>query len=1103
MPLDNTIKKALVLGSGGIRIGQAGEFDYSGSQVLKALKEEGIYTILINPNIATIQTDPELSDRVYLLPINVKYVEEVIKKEKPDGILLAFGGQMALNVGVELKELGILDKYNLRVLGTPIEAIEATEDRDLFVKAMEESHVKVCKSQAVNSYHEALKAVKVIGFPCMIRVAYTLGGRGSGIVNNMKKFERMARKGLAQSRINQILIEESIWGWKEIEYEVVRDSEDNCFINCNMENFDPVGVHTGESLVISPSQTLTNEEYHMLRSASIRVIRNLGIIGECNIQYGLDPFSKEFRAIEVNARLSRSSALASKATGYPLAYIAAKLAIGYTLPELKNKITGITTACFEPALDYLVLKIPRWDLTKFQKVDRRIGSQMKSVGECMAIGRTFEEVLQKAIRMLDIGMKGFVANDLDPIDDINELKYALKNPTDLRVFRIAEAMKKGISIEEIYRLSRVDKWFLYKLKNIIDLERQLQDLELLETTDSEKRYWLERAKKYGFSDGQIAKIMAVDTIFIRQMRRRLGLHPYVKRIDTLAAEWPAITNYLYLTYNASEHDIDFEKENQAGLKKVIVLGSGTYRIGASVEFDWASVNCLWGLKNLGVDQAIMINYNPETVSTDYDISDKLYFDEISGERVLDICELEKPAGIVVSAGGQIANNLAAKITKYSEFFRKTNLKILGTHGSRIDMAENRSKFSALLDQLNIAQPEWKTLTDKETALKFAKDVGYPILVRPSYVLSGAAMRVSYDEKTLKDTLDLAASVSSEYPVVITKFFTDAREIECDGISDGENVLIGAIAEHIENAGIHSGDATMVIPPQTVSPTVITKIENYTTQIALALKIQGPFNIQYLVKNGEVYVIECNLRSSRSMPYVSKSRGINLMRLAAEVIMGNKIPDKLMNLPYGKFVTIKAPMFSFVRLDKADYILGVEMASTGEIGIVGDDFQDALIKALEATEVYIPIDNGNVLISVGGDELKKQVIPLALKLRDLGFTIFATEATAQELKNNGIDAVKLYKIHEHGMEPNIMQCLQDGRIDMVINIPLPTTVEDKFKKIMEDEYQIRRMAVDYNIPVIINLQLAKAIIDAIEKVRKKKVEIKSLNEYHETLKEVYW
>ncbi|KKN11393.1 hypothetical protein LCGC14_1027000 [marine sediment metagenome] len=1103
MPLDETIKKALVLGSGGIRIGQAGEFDYSGSQVLKALKEEGIRTILINPNIATIQTDPGLSDVVYLLPINLKYVEKVIEKERPDGILLAFGGQTALNVGVELKEAGILQKYNIRVLGTPIEAIEATEDRDLFIQAMNRAEASVCKNKAVTSYSEAIKVAKEFGFPLMMRVAYTLGGRGSGIIQDMKEFERMAKKGLIQSRIHQILIEESIWGWKEIEYEVVRDSADNCFINCNMENFDPVGIHTGESIVVVPSQTLTNEEYQMLRSASIRVIRSLGIIGECNIQYGLDPGSREFRVIEVNARLSRSSALASKATGYPLAYIAAKLAIGYTLPELKNKITGITTACFEPALDYLVLKIPRWDLTKFQKVDRRIGSQMKSIGEVMAIGRTFEEVVQKAIRMLDIGMKGFVANDLNNIDDLNELKYALRNPTDLRLFRICEAIKRDISLDEIYRLSRVGKWFLYKLKNIIDLEHQLQDLDLLESTDEEKSFWLERAKKYGFSDGQIAKIMGVDTIFIRQLRRRLNIHPFVKRIDTLAAEWPAITNYLYLTYSASEHDIDFEKENKSNLKKVIVLGSGTYRIGASVEFDWGSVNCLKGLKKLGIDQAIMINYNPETVSTDYDISDKLYFEEISGERVLDICELEKAAGIVVSAGGQIANNLATKITKYSEFFRKTNLRILGTHGSRIDMAEDRSKFSALLDQLNIKQPQWSALTNEEEALEFAKRVGYPVLVRPSYVLSGAAMRVSYDEKTLRNTLDLAASVSSEYPVVITKFFTDAREIECDGISDGENVLIGAIVEHIENAGIHSGDATMVIPPQTVPKDVIAKIENYTKQIALALKIRGPFNVQYLVKNGEVYVIECNLRSSRSMPYVSKSRGINLMRLAAEVIMGKKIPTKLMNLAYGDFVSIKAPMFSFMRLDKADYILGVEMASTGEIGIIGENFPDALIKSLEATEMRIPIEGGNILISVGGEELKKQVIPLAKKLKNLDFTIFATRDTALVLKNNDIDAVRLYKIHEYGMEPNIKQCLQDGHIDMVINIPIPTIEEEKFKTIMEDEYQIRRMAVDYNIPVIINLQLAKAIIDAIENVRKEKIEIKSLNEYHDSLEEVYW
>jgi len=1103
MPLDKSIKIALVLGSGGIRIGQAGEFDYSGSQVLKALKEEGIKTILINPNIATIQTDPELSDQVYLLPINVKYVEKIIKKEKPDGILLAFGGQTALNVGVELKEQGILEKYNIRVLGTPIEAIEVTEDRYLFVKAMNEADAKVCQSKAVTSYKDAIIVAQEFGFPLMLRVAYTLGGRGSGIIDNMKDFERMARKGLAQSRINQILIEESVWGWKEVEYEVVRDSANNCFINCNMENFDPVGIHTGESIVVAPSQTLTNEEYHMLRSASIRIIRGLGIIGECNIQYALNPFSKEFRVIEVNARLSRSSALASKATGYPLAYIAAKLAIGYTLPELKNKITGITTACFEPALDYLVLKIPRWDLTKFQRVDRRIGSQMKSVGEVMAIGRTFEEVLQKAIRMLDIGMKGLVANDLEHFEDINELKYALRNPTDLRLFRIAEAIKRGISIDEIYRLSRVDKWFLYKLKNIVDLNRQIQDIELLESDEDEKKYWLERAKRFGFSDGQIAKIMGVNSIFIRQMRRRLKIQPYVKRIDTLAAEWPAVTNYLYLTYSASEHDIDFETEYKSNLKKVIVLGSGTYRIGASVEFDWGSVNCLWGLKKLGIDQAIMINYNPETVSTDYDISDKLYFEELSGERVLDICELEKADGLVVSAGGQIANNLAAKFSKYSDFFRKASIKILGTHGTRIDMAEDRSKFSTLLDQLNIKQPEWSALTTKEDAIEFTNKVGYPVLVRPSYVLSGAAMRVSYDEKSLIDTLDLAASISSEYPVVITKFFTNAREIECDGVCDGEKVFIGAVVEHIENAGIHSGDATMVIPPQTISSEIISKIEEYTRKIALALKIQGPFNIQYLVKNSGVYVIECNLRSSRSMPYVSKSRGINLMRLAAEVIMGGKIPTRLMNVPIGNFVSVKAPIFSFMRLDKADPVLGVEMSSTGEVACIGENFPDALMKSLEAADMNVPIEGGNILISVGGEKLKSAVIPLAREISELGFTIFATEDTKNALTKNGIDAVKLYKVHEYGMEPNIIQCLQDGRIDMVINIPLPTTVKEKFKTIMEDEYKIRRMAVDYNIPVIINLQLAKAVIDAIKNTRKRKIEIKSLNEYHDTLKEVYW
>jgi carbamoyl-phosphate synthase large subunit len=1103
MPLDKSIKKVLILGSGAVRIGQAGEFDYSGSQVLKALKEEDIETILVNPNIATIQSDPQMSDKVYLVPINLKYVEKVIKKERPDGICLSFGGQTGLNVGVELKEAGILDKYKIKVLGTPTDAIEATEDRDLFVKAMNKANCPVCRSKAVTTLREGKEVAKEFGFPLMLRVAYVLGGRGSGIIHNMKEFERKAKVGLAQSRIHQILIEESVWGWKEIEFEILRDAEDNCFINCSMENVDPCGIHTGDSIVVAPAQTLSDEELQMLRSASIRATKTVGVCGECNIQWALDPFSKEFRAIEINARLSRSSALASKATGYPLAYIAAKIAVGYTLPELKNQITLKTTANFEAATDYMVLKYPRWDLTKFEKVDRHIGPQMKGVGECMSIGRNFEEVCQKAIRMLDINLKGFVANDLEPLDDVNELKYELRNPTDLRFLRIGEAIKKGISIEEIYDRSKIDKWFLYKLKHIIEIEKNLEKLNFLESSDKDKKYMLTRAKRFGFSDGQIAKIMGVSTPMIRRLRKRLEILPYVKQIDTLAGQVEPKRHYLYLSYWGDDHDIDYEKEEQENQKKVIVLGSGTYRIGSSVEFDWGSVNCLWGLQDRGVDKAIIINYNPETVSTDYDISDRLYFEELSGERVLDICELEKPYGVVLNAGGQIAQNLAAKFAKYSEFYRKTNIKILGTHGSRIDMAEDRVKFSALLDDLEIKQPEWAMLTTIEDATIFAEKVGYPVLVRPSYVLSGAAMRVSYDEKTLKDTLDLAAAVSKEYPVIITKFFTDAREVECDGVCDGENVLIGAIVEHIENAGVHSGDATMAIPPQTISQKVIKKIEENTREIALALKIVGPFNVQYLVKAGEVYVIECNLRSSRSMPYVSKTRGINLMKLAAEVIMGNKIPEKLLDLPYGDFVGVKAPMFSFMRLDNADPILGVEMNSTGEVGVLGDTFEDALMKALQSAENDIPIDKGNVLISVGGERLKQKIIPLAKKIRDLGYTIFATEDTAKALRENDIETVRLYKVHEAGKEPNILKCLQMGEIDLVINIPLPTTKEEKFRRIMEDEYVIRRQAVDYNIPVIINLQLAKALINAIEKVRKSEISVKSLNDYHKTLDEIYW
>ncbi|MBN1217267.1 MAG: carbamoyl-phosphate synthase (glutamine-hydrolyzing) large subunit [Candidatus Lokiarchaeota archaeon] len=1103
MPLDESLKKVLIIGSGAVRIGQAGEFDYSGSQVLKALNEEGIKTILVNPNIATIMTDPQMAHKVYLEPITIKYIEEIIKKEKPDGICLAFGGQTGLNVGVELYESGILEKYSVRVLGTPIKAIQITEDRDLFAKAMKSANCPVCKSYAVNNYKDAIKAAKEIGFPIMLRVGYVLGGKGSAFINSWDQFERLAKRGLAQSRINQILIEESVWGWKEIEFEILRDADDNCFINCSMENVDPCGIHTGDSIVVAPAQTLTDEELQILRSASIRATKKVGVVGECNIQWALDPFSKNHRAIEINARLSRSSALASKATGYPLAYIAAKIAIGYHLPELLNQITLKTTANFEPATDYMVLKYPRWDLNKFERVDRRIGPQMKGVGECMSIGRCFEEVCQKALRMLDIGLKGFVVNNLTPIEDINELLYELRNPTDLRFLRIGEAIKRGISIEKIYERSRIDKWFLYKLKNIIDIEQKLCGLDFLKSSDEEKGNCLEEAKRYGFSDGQIAKIIGVDTPTIRRLRKRYKIIPYVKQIDTLAGQCIPKRQYLYLTYWGNKHDINYGQEEKEKLRKIIVLGCGTYRIGSSCEFDWGSVNCLWGLQKQGINQAIMINYNPETCSTDYDICDKLYFEELSGERVLDICELEKAEGIVVSVGGQIAQNLAAKFSKYNEFYRKARINIIGTHGSRVDMAEDRAKFSNLLDQMNIKQPDWSMLINKEEALEFTRKVGYPVLVRPSYVLSGAAMRVSYDEKTLIDTLDLAATVSKEYPVVITKFFINSREVECDGICDGINVFIGAVVEHIENAGVHSGDATMSIPPQTISNEVIQKIEKYTKEIALALKIKGPFNIQYLLKDEIVYVIECNLRSSRSMPYVSKTRGINLMRLTAEVIMGHKIPENLLKLPYGDFVVVKAPMFSFMRLDNADPILGVEMNSTGEVACIGKDLSDALIKALEATEQNIPINGGNVLITVGGEELKKRVIPLAIKLKKLGFKIFATQDTASILKENGIYTVRLYKIHEFGQEPNIIGCLQNAMIDLVINIPRPSKGKEKFRTIIEDEYKIRRLAVDFNIPVIINIELAEALINSIEKMRGRKVSVTSLNEYHEKLKKIYW
>ncbi|RLI05573.1 carbamoyl phosphate synthase large subunit, partial [Candidatus Bathyarchaeota archaeon] len=948
MPKFEWVRKVIILGSGPIKIGEAAEFDYSGSQCLKALREEGIETVLVNPNIATIQTDPRLAGEVYLLPVTLEYVEKVIQKEKPDGILLGFGGQTALNCGVQLAKRGILEKYDVKVLGTPIKAIEETEDRELFRKAMIRAGIPIPRSMSATSVEEALKIAEDLGFPVILRVAYTLGGKGSGIARNRRELKEMVSRALAQSMITQVLVEEYIGKWKEVEYEVMRDYENNCLTVCNMENFDPMGVHTGDSIVVAPSQTLTNREYHLIRSASIKAVQSLGIVGECNIQWALHPRSEDFRAIEINARMSRSSALASKATGYPLAYIAAKLAIGYLLPELINKVTGITTACFEPALDYLVVKIPRWDLRKFRNVDPHLGPQMKSVGEVMAIGRTFEEALQKAVRMLDVGRIGVVGNDDEP-EPLEQVLDVLENPTDERLFKVAKAIKMGVPVEKIYELSGIDPWFLYKIRNIVEMEKRLKTLDL---NDEKAPKVIKEAKRLGFSDRQIAKCLNVDEMEIRRFRKSFGIIPVVKQIDTLAAEWPAQTNYLYVTYSGDEDDIKF---NTGKKRKVIVLGAGVFRIGSSVEFDWSGVNTIWALKRRGIDEAIMVNYNPETVSTDYDISDKLYFEELTFERVLDIYEKEKPFGVIVSVGGQIPNNLALKLSQ-------AGVKLLGTSSKSIDLAEDRSKFSALLDQLGIPQPEWSKLTTIEDAERFAEEIGYPVLIRPSYVLSGYAMRVARNRRELRDYLELAAKVSPEHPVVISKFVEGAKEVEVDGVADGEETLIGAVIEHIEQAGVHSGDAVMSIPPQTLSSSTIKTIEDYTRAIARALKIKGPFNIQYLVKDGEVSVIECNLRASRSLPYVSKTRGVNLIEVSTAIMLGETLKDLgIPELPPVPHVGVKVPQFSFMRLTGADPILGVEMLSTGEAACLGENFADAFLKALLSAEFELPRDGSSVLI----------------------------------------------------------------------------------------------------------------------------------------------
>ena len=1089
MPKFDWIKKVMVLGSGAIKIGEAAEFDYSGSQCIKALQEEGIQTVLINPNIATIQTDPHLSGNVYLLPVTPHYVEKVIAKERPDGILLGFGGQTALNCGLELEKSGILQKYNVKVLGTPVKAIEDTGDRERFRQAMQKAGVPYLKSQAATSVKQALDIADEIGYPVMVRVAYTLGGKGAGVAHNQKELKEIATIGIAQSRINQVLIEEYVGHWKEVEYEVMRDYADNCLTVCNMENFDPMGIHTGDSIVVSPSQTMTNREYHTIRSISITAIRALGIVGECNIQWALNTKSEECRVIEVNSRMSRSSALASKVTGYPLAYIATKLTIGYNLSELINKVTEVTTACFEPALDYITIKIPRWDLQKFKNADRHVGPQMRSVGEVMAIGRCFEEALQKAVRMLDTGKIGLVCN---PEDEEHEteahLRNEVANPTDERLYKIVKALKIGIPVMEIYRISGIDPFFIHKIQNIINMETQLKNLNLSEHSAAEI---IHEAKRLGFSDQQLAICQKTNETTIRTYRKKAGITPVVKQIDTLAAEWPAKTNYLYLTYGGDQDDIEFSKTPN----KVIVLGAGVFRIGSSVEFDWCGVNTVWALKKNGIQEAIMVNYNPETVSTDYDVSDKLYFEELTTERILDIYEKENPLGIITSVGGQIPNNLSMPLSE-------AGVKLLGTSAQDVDVAEDRSKFSALLDQLGIHQPSWSKLQSIQEAKHFATKIGYPVLVRPSYVLSGSAMRVAHNEESLENFLKLAAKVSRDHPVVISKFINRAKEVEVDGVSDGENVFIGAIMEHVENAGVHSGDATMTIPPQALKPEVQKDIEDATIRIVKALNIHGPYNIQYLVKDDVVNVIECNLRASRSMPFVSKTRGINLIELATMAMLGKKINIKLSPMQTAPHVGVKVPQFSFMRLSGADPVLGVEMLSTGEVACIGENFSDAFFKALQSAEFMVPPKGGSVLISVGGDEERKtRVVPIAKSLFDMGFRIYATANTAKVLNQNNVTTTVLHKVRDPEVTPNILDYLQERKIDLVINVPIANHCSN-LTDIITDGYTIRRQAVEFNVPVITNLQLAEALVEVL-KQKDNNASIISLNEYMDKLPWKQW
>ena len=1069
------IKKVLLLGSGALKIGEAGEFDYSGSQALKALKEEGIETILINPNIATVQTSEGVADRIYFLPVTPYFVERVIQREQPDGIMLAFGGQTALNCGVELYRAGILEKYNLRVLGTPVQAIMDTEDRELFVEKLNEINVKTISSEACEDIAQARAAAARLGYPVILRAAYALGGLGSGFCDNEEELNRLAEKAFSFSP--QVLVEKSLKGWKEVEYEVVRDRFDNCITVCNMENFDPLGIHTGESIVIAPSQTLTNAEYHKLRELSIRIVRHVGIVGECNVQYAFDPHSEDYRVIEVNARLSRSSALASKATGYPLAFVAAKLGLGYGLFDLKNSVTKTTSAFFEPALDYVVCKIPRWDLGKFRGVDRELGSSMKSVGEVMAIGRTFEEVIQKGLRMIGQGMHGFVDNKELKIDDVDA---ALREPTDKRIFVIEKAFAAGYTIDQIHDLTKIDRWFLQKLYKIHLTDQELHQCTSINVLDNDL---LRRAKVQGFTDFQIARALGMEhemdiekaSMVVRARRKQAGILPVVKQIDTLAAEYPAQTNYLYVTYSGVAHDIPFEADKRS----VVVLGSGAYRIGSSVEFDWCGVQALNTIRKEGY-RSVMINYNPETVSTDYDMCDRLYFDELTFERVLDILDLECPYGVVVSTGGQIPNNLAMRLDA-------EHVNLLGTQAKYIDNAEDREKFSAMLNRIGVDQPEWSALTSMEDIQEFIERVGFPVLVRPSYVLSGAAMNVCSNQEELERFLRLAANVSKKHPVVVSRFMQHAKEVEMDAVAKDGEIIAYAISEHIEFAGVHSGDATIQFPPQKLYVETARRIKKISKQIAKELHISGPFNIQYLARENDIKVIECNLRASRSFPFVSKVLKINLIELATRIMLGLPVEKPAKSLFDLDYVGIKASQFSFNRLQKADPVLGVDMASTGEVGCLGEDSRTALLKAMLSVGHRIP--GKNILLSTGDGKQKAEMLTASMMLVKHGYRIFATPGTSRYLTSNGVENTMVYWPSEAPQQPQALDMLHNKEIDMVVNVPKNLSTGE-----LTNGYKIRRAAIDLNVPLITNARLASAFIYAFCTVKMDELEIKSWQEY---------